>query len=45
MPERREVSDRRLIQAVIDRRMPLLAIGLGMQLLNVTCGGSLWVPK
>ena len=43
MPERREVSDRRLIQAVIDRRMPLLAIGVGMQLLNVTCGGSLFL--
>jgi putative glutamine amidotransferase len=43
MPERREVNDRRLIQAVIDRRMPLLAIGVGMQLLNVTCGGSLFL--
>jgi putative glutamine amidotransferase len=43
MPERREVSDRRLIQAVIDRRMPILAIGVGMQLLNVTLGGSLFL--
>jgi putative glutamine amidotransferase len=43
MPERREVSDRRLIQAVIDRRMPVLAIGVGMQLLNVTLGGSLFL--
>ena len=43
MPERREVNDRRLIQAVIDRRMPILAIGVGMQLLNVTLGGSLFL--
>jgi putative glutamine amidotransferase len=43
MPERREVSDRRLIQAAIDRRMPILAIGVGMQLLNVTLGGSLFL--
>jgi len=43
MPERREVADRRLIQAVIDRRMPILAIGVGMQLLNVTLGGSLFL--
>ncbi len=43
MPERREVSDRRLMQAAIDRRMPILAIGVGMQLLNVTLGGSLFL--
>jgi putative glutamine amidotransferase len=43
MAERREVADRRLMQAVIDRRMPLLAIGVGMQLLNVTLGGSLYL--
>jgi len=43
MPERREVADRRLIQAAIDRRMPVLAIGVGMQLLNVTLGGTLFL--
>jgi putative glutamine amidotransferase len=43
MPERREANDRRLLQAVLDRRMPLLAIGVGMQLLNVTLGGSLFL--
>jgi putative glutamine amidotransferase len=43
MPERREVGDRRLLQAVLDRRMPLLAIGVGMQMLNVVCGGSLYL--
>jgi putative glutamine amidotransferase len=43
MPERREAADRRLMQAVIDRRMPLLAIGVGMQMLNVTLGGSLFL--
>ena len=29
MPERREAADRRLLQAVIDRRMPLLSTYLG----------------
>jgi putative glutamine amidotransferase len=43
MPERREAADRRLLQAVLDRRMPLLAIGVGMQMLNVICGGSLFL--
>ncbi len=43
MPERREASDRRLVQAVIDRQMPVLAIGVGMQLLNVMCGGTLYL--
>lgn len=43
MPERREASDRRLLNAVIERRMPLLAIGVGMQLLNVTLGGTLFL--
>ncbi|HEX4590823.1 MAG TPA: gamma-glutamyl-gamma-aminobutyrate hydrolase family protein, partial [Gemmataceae bacterium] len=43
MPERREANDRRLIQAAINRRMPILAIGVGMQLLNVTLGGSLFL--
>jgi putative glutamine amidotransferase len=31
------------MQAVIDRRMPLLAIGVGMQMLNVVLGGSLYL--
>jgi putative glutamine amidotransferase len=43
IPVRRENSDRMLIQAVLKRHMPLLAVGLGMQLLNVIRGGSLYL--
>jgi putative glutamine amidotransferase len=43
MPERREVSDRRLVEAIVDRQIPLLAIGVGMQHLNMVCGGSLFL--
>jgi putative glutamine amidotransferase len=41
--ERREESDRALVRRLIERQMPLLAIGLGMQQLNVICGGSLYL--
>lgn len=41
MAERREVSDRRLVQEIVNRKMPVLAIGVGMQMLNVVCGGTL----
>ncbi len=43
MPERRDESDRLLIRRLLERRLPLLAIGLGMQQLNVACGGTLYV--
>jgi putative glutamine amidotransferase len=43
MPERREVSDRLLVRRLMERRLPLLAIGLGMQQLNVACGGTLYL--
>jgi putative glutamine amidotransferase len=43
LDERREDFDRRLIRMVADRRMPLLAIGVGMQLLNVSQGGNLFL--
>ena len=39
--ERRQESDRALMRRALERRMPLLAIGLGMQQLNVACGGTL----
>lgn len=51
MPMRREDFDRRLIAMAVERRLPILAIGVGMQELNVVCGGSLFrhvtedVPK
>lgn len=39
---RREESDRMLVRQIIERQMPVLAVGLGMQQLNVACGGSLF---
>ncbi len=41
--ERRDDSDRLLVRRLVERRTPLLAIGLGMQQLNVTCGGTLYL--
>jgi putative glutamine amidotransferase len=40
---RREDFDRRLINLVARRRMPVLGIGAGMQLLNVSQGGNLFL--
>ena len=47
MPIRREDFDRRLCKMAVDMRMPILAIGSGMQLLNVICGGTIYqhVPE
>ena len=41
MPEQREDHDRLVLRQLLRRRMPLLGVGVGMQLLNVMCGGSL----
>src|SRR5688500_14429478 len=38
---RRESSDRRLMRLIAERRMPVLGIGAGMQLINVSQGGNL----
>jgi putative glutamine amidotransferase len=43
MAERRETSDRMLVQKIIQRRMPVMAIGLGMQQLNTLMGGTLFL--
>ena len=43
MDPRREVFDRKLMQNLADRRVPVLGIGVGMQLLNVTMGGNLFL--
>lgn len=40
---RREEFDRRLIRLVAARRMPLMCVGVGMQLLNVSQGGNLFL--
>lgn len=51
MSNRREDFDRRLARFAIDKKIPTLGIGSGMQLLNVLCGGTLFqhipedVPK
>ena len=42
MPARREDFDRRLCKLAVEMRVPILAIGGGMQLLNVICGGTLY---
>jgi gamma-glutamyl-gamma-aminobutyrate hydrolase PuuD len=41
MAERRELSDRILVQQIIERKMTVLAIGLGMQQVNAAMGGRL----
>jgi putative glutamine amidotransferase len=41
LAQRRELFDRRLMRLIADRRMPVFGIGAGMQLLNVTMGGTL----
>jgi putative glutamine amidotransferase len=43
MPPRRDESDRVLLRSLLHRRLPLLAIGVGMQQLNVACGGTLYL--
>lgn len=43
MDSRREMFDRKLMQAITDRQLPIFGIGVGMQLLNVTSGGNLFL--
>lgn len=43
LDSRRELFDRRLAQAIVERKMPVFGIGVGMQLLNVTLGGNLFL--
>jgi putative glutamine amidotransferase len=43
MPQRREDSDRMLVQQIIKRKLPVLGIGVGMQLINQALGGSLYL--
>ena len=42
MPTRREDFDRRIATMAVEMRLPILAIGSGMQTLNVICGGTLF---
>jgi putative glutamine amidotransferase len=43
MPARREDSDRYLFGKLCERKMPVFGIGVGMQLINVTFGGTLYL--
>ncbi len=43
MEPRREIFDRRLMRMAWERRIPVFGIGAGMQLLNVTLGGTLFL--
>ncbi len=47
LESRREDFDRRLMDAVAERRMPVFGIGVGMQLLNLSQGGNhfLHIPE
>lgn len=40
---RRETFDRKLMRMIADRRLPVFGIGVGMQLLNVSQGGNLFL--
>lgn len=42
MSTRREDFDRRLAKMAVEMRLPILAIGAGMQVVNVICGGTLF---
>lgn len=43
LEQRRENFDRTLAQLLCDRRIPVFGIGVGMQLLNVSMGGNLFL--
>jgi putative glutamine amidotransferase len=43
LEERRETFDRRLMDRIAGRRLPIFGIGVGMQLLNVSQGGTLFL--
>lgn len=42
MPTRREDFDRRLASIAFEMKIPVLAIGSGMQTMNLVCGGTLF---
>ena len=43
MAERRDDSDRCLIRHILERRIPVLGVGLGLQQINVALGGTLYL--
>ncbi len=43
VPSRREDADRLLVKLAAERKLPLLGCGLGMQLINIVFGGTLYL--
>ena len=43
VPQRREDSDRLLCRMATERKLPLLGIGLGIQMINVVFGGTIYM--
>jgi len=43
LAEVRETFDRMLVRQVVQRKMPVFGVGVGMQLLNVATGGNLFL--
>ena len=43
MDPRRESFDRKLMFAIAEQKLPVFGIGVGMQLLNITMGGNLFL--
>jgi putative glutamine amidotransferase len=43
MAQRRDDNDRLLVQRIVARRLPVLAVGVGMQQLNLVCDGTLYL--
>ncbi|HLA84779.1 MAG TPA: gamma-glutamyl-gamma-aminobutyrate hydrolase family protein [Thermoguttaceae bacterium] len=43
LDRRREDFDRTLMAMAVERRMPIFGVGVGMQLLNLTLGGNLFL--
>ncbi|MEM7783272.1 MAG: gamma-glutamyl-gamma-aminobutyrate hydrolase family protein [Planctomycetota bacterium] len=43
LDQRRENFDRKLMALIVERQLPIFGIGVGMQLLNVSLGGNLFL--